>query len=160
MAGICYEEKLGLIYRDINKAISYFSKAANEGYPDAMYKVGKYHENRRKYNAALQWYQRGSESNHVNSIIKVAEFHEKGLGNAERNQNLALNWYLRAAELDAPVAQFRAAVIYEQKMRYALSQQEKDQLKKQARILYDKVVQEKNFDLDIFKEAKKRLHSL
>ena len=160
MAGICYKEKLGLIYRDINKAINYFSKAANEGYPDAMYQVGKYHENRRKYNIALQWYQRGSESNHVDSMIKVAEFHEKGLGNAERSQNLALNWYLRAAEFDVPSAQYKAALIYEQKMRYASSQQEKDKLKKQARILYDKVVQDKNFDLDIFKEAKKRLHSL
>ncbi len=99
-------------------AIRWYRKAAEQGRPDAQFKLGFYHATgagglERDMAKAAAWFQRAAEANQPGAQYNLAVCFEKGLGVA-RDDKAALSWYRRAAFQGETFAQKAVGVFHEQ----------------------------------------------
>lgn len=154
--GVIYEQGLGEWFADKSKAFRYYKMAAESEFSEAIFKVGEFYEHgmgsiSKDEKTALQWYKRGAELNHLPCLVKIGIFYENGRAGLERDQETALTYYLRSAQGNTE-AQYRAAVIFEQKMRAEKVQAKRAEYKKQAMHFYEEAAD--------WSDARSRLGSL
>jgi uncharacterized protein len=110
------ETKLGESYaqgsgvtQDMNQAVKWFRKAANQNYPPALSLLGEMTQAGQGVKAdpakAAQLYRQAAEKGSVAGQYNLAYLYEQGIG-VEKNEVEASKWYQLAAEGGDPLAQF------------------------------------------------------
>lgn len=88
------------IERDYDKAFAWFTRAANNGCPQAMYHLGMC--NAKGYGTPMdnalsaEWYRRSTEYDDEDAMFELGNCYEKGLG-VKADPAAARKWYRKAA---------------------------------------------------------------
>ncbi|SVB45352.1 uncharacterized protein METZ01_LOCUS198206, partial [marine metagenome] len=101
--GQLYED--GFVTRDAQESFTWYLKAAELGYPSALYKVGFMYQQGEgvieDHNQALNWFKKAAESGDSRAINQLAVMYEFGSGVA-KNYKEAIFWTKLAIELELP----------------------------------------------------------
>jgi len=114
--------KLGKMYdkgegvpRDQALALSWYRKAAEQGYPAAQLLLGIIYDQAigvpQDYSLALLWYRKAAEQGYAKAQYNLAAMFDAGLGTPQDYQ-LAADWYLKAAEQGFAKAQYNLGSMY------------------------------------------------
>ena len=100
------------VKQDYDEAFKWFSRAAQNGCPQAMYHLGLMNAEGlgipRNPQLAFEWYGKSAERGDEDAEYRVGLCHEEGIGTA-RDLTQALSWYKRAAGHGQPDAAARLA---------------------------------------------------
>lgn len=112
--GNCYKRGRG-VDRNLDIAIEYYTKAANQNYLPSMYALGSLYkdfgENKEDEQNQFVWFIRAAENGHPGAFGEVAECYYYGIG-VEKNYAEAVEWYTKAAEQEETEAKFQLANCY------------------------------------------------
>ena len=113
-----YEEGWGGVEKNLEVAIAWYRKAAEQGYDVAQYNLGNCLfnglgcvENRAE---AFAWYKKAAEKNVAEAQNMVARYYEQGWSGVTKNIVKAFEWYKKAAEQGFAMAQCNVAICLEQ----------------------------------------------
>ena len=113
--GYMYLTGEGSVLQDYSMALSWFSKAAEQGNWFAQYKLGEMYYYgvgvNQDYAEALKWYRKSAAQGILKAEFSVANMYRKGEG-GEPNYKLALKWYQVSAEKGFSSSQYRLAEMY------------------------------------------------
>ena len=88
--------------QDYNKAVLWFSKAAEQGCAAAQNNLGVSYSNGfgvpQDYNKAVLWYTKAAEQGYANAQITLAEIYYWGKNGQPIDYTAAVNWYRKCAE--------------------------------------------------------------
>jgi TPR repeat protein len=87
-----------------NKAKEWMQKAADMGYPQAMYELAKMLDAEKSEVIALKWFIKASEFGHAESLYNIANYHIQGLADNPVNCETAYSWYEKAQSKDSIAA--------------------------------------------------------
>ena len=113
--GLIYVEGYG-VEPDINKAVEWYSKAAQQGQPDAQYALGLIaHIGRggfnRNFDTAVKWYELAAQSSHPEALFQLGTLYTDGFG-VGRDFKKASQYFEQAGELGHADAQYNLGVFY------------------------------------------------
>jgi tetratricopeptide (TPR) repeat protein len=94
--------------RDLAVAITWYSRAAEAGHPEAQNSLGSALQAEKQYTAALAWYEKAAAQGHVRSISSIAALYDAGLGVAQ-DRRKAFELWTRAAEAGSAEAMWHLA---------------------------------------------------
>ncbi|MBS0350073.1 MAG: sel1 repeat family protein, partial [Proteobacteria bacterium] len=98
--GVCYEEGRG-VAKDEKEAVSWYRKAAKQGYPEAQNNLGWCYEEGRGVakdeQKAVNWYRKAAEQRYPEAQVNLGVCYEEGKGVA-KDEREAMVWYQKAAE--------------------------------------------------------------
>ena len=104
-----------IVERDINKAIYYYSLAADKNDPEAQYNLGFiYYEGQfiePDGNKAIYYYKLAANNNYANAYFGLGNFYNEGKFTS-RNINKVIHYYSIASALNCFQAQYNLATIY------------------------------------------------
>jgi TPR repeat protein len=110
--GQLYRQGEGLPYRDFEKAVYWYQRAAGRGYVPAQYEVARLQFEGlvvpRDIDEMMYWLWRAALSGHAASQVMLGAVYEYGEPGVAANYTEALKWYLVAAKLGPPELQTRA----------------------------------------------------
>src|SRR5262245_2861063 len=110
--GQLYRQGEGLRYRDFEKAVYWYQRAAGRGYVPAQYEVARIQFEGllvpRDIDEMMYWLWRAALSGHSESQVMLGAVYEYGEPSVAMNYTLALKWYLIAAKLGPAQMQARA----------------------------------------------------
>ncbi len=93
------------VEKDEKEALQWYLKAAEQGYVEALFKVGLVYDNGAGVEVdeeqALKWYFKAAEQGHVEAQFTVGNMYRDGVG-VDVNKEDALKWYLKAARQGHP----------------------------------------------------------
>jgi TPR repeat protein len=119
MLGYMYLTGEGSVLQDYTMALSWFSKAAEQGNWFAQFKLGEMYYYgvgvNQNYAEALKWYRKSAAQGILKAEFSVANMYRKGEG-GEHNYKLALKWYQVSAEKGFSNSQYRLAEMYHEGM--------------------------------------------
>lgn len=113
--------RLGQIYcegavglnKDAKEAIQYFTKAAEEGYADAEFAIGKMYQQGNGVDIddmeAFHWLFKAANNGHVDAQYQVGLYYESG---AMEDKEMALIWFRDAAQGGNEAAQLKLGISY------------------------------------------------
>lgn len=81
---------------DMENALKWFSKAAEQGDPFALFGVGNVHFARKDFQTALAYYERSAEQGYPRAYNWVAHIYQHGLG-VPQSAEMAIKYYRKAA---------------------------------------------------------------
>jgi TPR repeat protein len=115
MLGYMYLTGEGSVLQDYTLALSWFSKAAEQGNWFAQYKLGEMYYYgvgvNQNYAEALKWYRKSAAQGILKAEFSVANMYRSGEG-GEPNYKLAVKWYQVSAEKGFSNSQYRLAEMY------------------------------------------------
>lgn len=117
LLGVLVEEGKGSMlsmFASASQARPYYQRSADLGYPDAIYRMGKYFEADGKYDEAWRNYCRGAEQEHVGCLRKIGMFYQRGLGKVKKDYNRAVSYYKQAASRDDAESFYRIGLLLEE----------------------------------------------
>ncbi len=109
--GMMYENGYG-VESDTNTAMVWYQKAAGQGSPEAMRRIGQLYESEarcgldykeKELRYALEWYRKAAEAGDKNALFRIGEFYEYG-HIVEKDIEQAMLWYFMAADAGDPEA--------------------------------------------------------
>ena len=110
--GQLYRRGEGLRYRDFEKAVYWYQRAAGRGHVPAQYEVARLQFEGlvvpRDIDEMMYWLWRAALSGHSASQVMLGAVYEYGEPGVAANYTEALKWYLVAAKSGAPDLQARA----------------------------------------------------
>ena len=110
--GQLYRQGQGLRYRDFEKAVYWYQRAAGRGYVPAQYEVARLQFEGlmvpRDIDEMMYWLWRAALSGHADSQVMLGCVYEYGEPGVAANYMEALKWYLVAAKSGPPELQTRA----------------------------------------------------
>ena len=113
--GYMYLTGEGSVLQDYSMALSWFSKAAEQGNWFAQFKLGEMYYYgvgvNQNYAEALKWYRKSAAQGIMKAEFSVANMYRNGEG-GEPNYKLALKWYQVSAEKGFSNSQYRLADMY------------------------------------------------
>ena len=96
------------VTQDYYQAVSWYRKAAEQGYAEAQSNLGYMYENgygvNKNYSLAVEWYRKAAEQGHARGQSNLGIMYEKGYG-VNQDYNFAVSWYRKAAEQGYATAQ-------------------------------------------------------
>lgn len=98
--GLFYLNGIYPIKKDINKAIEYLKKAANNNYAYAFNNLGKIYENKKEYKIAFDYYIKSANLGESWALNKIGEYYRQGIY-VEKDLTKAFNYYNKA--IDVPI---------------------------------------------------------
>lgn len=115
--GQLYRQGKGLRYRDFEKAVYWYQRAAGRGYVPAQYEVARLQFEGlmvpRDIDEMMFWLWRAALSGHSDSQVMLGCVYEYGEPGVAANYMEALKWYLVAAKSGPPDLQTRALKLAE-----------------------------------------------
>lgn len=81
---------------NMDNALSWFCKAAQQGDGDALFGIGSVHFVQRNFPTALQYYERAADHGCPKAYSWIGYIHQLGLG-VPRNIEMAANYYKKSA---------------------------------------------------------------
>lgn len=88
-------------------AISWYRKAANEGFTQSQFNLGVYYSKgigvTQDYNLAVYWYQKSADHNYIPGMVNLGKMYAEGKG-VQQDYNKAAEWYQKAANLGDNIA--------------------------------------------------------
>lgn len=115
--GRIYRLGQGLRYRDFEKAVYWYQRAAGRGYVEAQYELARIQFEGlvvpRDIDEMMFWLWRAALSGHAESQVMLGAVYEYGEPGVAVNLTEALKWYLVAAQRGSPKLQARAARLAE-----------------------------------------------
>lgn len=102
---------LGLMYyygdsanQDLEKAVMWLTRAAEQGYVDAQYHLGVMYNYYVKspdidYAQAMYWYKKAAEQNHAEAQNSIGVLYQSGQG-VEQDYRIAKEWYSKSCDND------------------------------------------------------------
>ncbi|CAH0532978.1 hypothetical protein VST7929_00829 [Vibrio stylophorae] len=100
---------------DLEKAETWYLKAAKQQQLDAQYHLGLLYHDAPKpmqnYQQAMNWYYKAARQGHLMAINNIGYLYQEGLG-VTKNPQTAANWYLIAAEQGLAISQNNLATLY------------------------------------------------
>jgi len=115
--GQLYRQGKGLRYRDFEKAVYWYQRAAGRGYVPAQYEVARLQFEGlmvpRDIDEMMYWLWRAALSGHADSQVMLGCVYEYGEPGVAANYMEALKWYLVAAKAGPPELQARALKLAE-----------------------------------------------
>lgn len=100
--GVCYEYGLLGCQIDPSSSIKWYSKSAEQGYPDAELALSSWYLSGcsgvllASDSEAFTWAKKAADRGHTKAEYQVGNYYEVGVG-VESNQSEALRWYAKAA---------------------------------------------------------------
>ncbi|MFT5730091.1 MAG: TPR repeat protein [Desulforhopalus sp.] len=99
--GSIYTSGLWEINQDYKKAVMWYRKAAEQGYPEALYSLGLMYANgqgvTQDYMKAVMWYRKAAEQGDSNAQNSLGDMYADGQG-VTQDYMKAVMWYRKAAE--------------------------------------------------------------
>ena len=105
----------------VSRAHDAYRRAAEEGYPPAIYKMGEIAYKENNLEEAVLWYRMSADLGNAEAQFKMGGFYENGLKKCgiDKNQDEAMSWYLKAAQNGLADAQYTLGERYAKKKDYA-----------------------------------------
>ncbi|WP_051908714.1 tetratricopeptide repeat protein [Candidatus Odyssella acanthamoebae] len=114
--GFMYHDGLG-IERDYNKAVEWYTKAANQELAIAQNNLGFMYQHglgvERDYNKAVELYTKVANQGYAVAQINLGHMYQYGLG-VERDYTQAIEWYIKAVNQGEAIAQNRLGYMYQE----------------------------------------------
>lgn len=111
LLGIFYEKGYA-VEKDMNKAISYYKRAAQYN-AYAANNLGKYYRKQKEYEKALKYLNHAKEKGNTNAMIELGIMYEEGTG-VKKDINEAINNYTNAYQIVKDVnAAYNLGLIYQ-----------------------------------------------
>ena len=105
------------IHVNVNQAIYWLEKAANQNHDDAMEELGELYQDgelvKRDIEKTIYWYQKASEMKNKIAIERLATMYQYGDG-VEVNKEKAFNLMKEAASLGSSTAQIKTGIMYDE----------------------------------------------
>ncbi len=99
---------------DLKKALSWYEKSAELGYPLAQYRLANFHEKgfgtERDLNAAKKWYQMAAEQGNAAAMHNLAVLYANGVDGVA-DFDSATRWFQQAAEFGLKDSQFNLGIL-------------------------------------------------
>jgi len=95
-----FDKKSDTSEKFYNKAKEWMQKAANMGYPQAMFELAQMFDSEKSEVNALEWFIKASDFGHSEAIYNVANYYLLGLADKAKDCNIAYNWYEKAQKKD------------------------------------------------------------
>lgn len=97
--GECYFKGHG-VEENLEQAVSWFRKAAEQGYPAAQYQLGRYYCSgvEMNFGQAVSWFRKAAEQGYVDAQYQMGQCYEYGFFGVEKDLEQAVNWYGKAAK--------------------------------------------------------------
>ena len=107
----------GIVLKEANEAIKWYSKAAEQGNAEAQYKLGNMYngdDDVRDIKEANKWYNKAAEQGNVEAQVKLGDisllyFYSN---EDERDKEEAIKWYSKAAEQNNAEGQYKLGNMY------------------------------------------------
>ena len=116
--GLCYHNGDG-VEKDDEKAVEWYTKAAEQGHPDAQYTLGmvygypwSYEGVVQDFKKAVEWFALAAEQGHSEAQFILGLCYDMGNGVAQDFEK-AVEWYTKAAEQGHTQAQYSLGLCYE-----------------------------------------------
>ena len=98
------------------EAMKWYLKAADAGYPEAMYHVGLYCEDEKDHGtpskgSCVEWYEKAGNAGSHLAMIRLAEMYRDGR-KVQRNFDKGVSWYTKAAKGNDLSAMFALGMMY------------------------------------------------
>jgi TPR repeat protein len=109
--GTCYEFGVNKVARDYPSAIQWYQKAAKQGHPEAINKIGTYHFLNGNYKEALKCYHSAAKLGNRNAQYNLGMMYtsdQYGVMDVQKG----VKWYRLAAEAGLAAAQFEMGICY------------------------------------------------
>lgn len=106
---------LGVKYRfnDMQKAVFWFSKAAEQGHVEAQFNLGEIYRHEQNMEQAVFWYSKAAKQGHAISQYYMGRSHRLGIG-VDKDLDKAFLWYTKSAEQGNAFAQSMLGLCYKQ----------------------------------------------
>ena len=105
----------GVIEKNGDKALQWWSKAAEQAYAPAQYQLAVMYYNgegtKKNGDKAFQWFSKAAEQDYAHAQYSLAVMYYNGEG-TKKNGDKAFQWFSKAAEQDYAPAQYQLAVMY------------------------------------------------
>ncbi|MBP5419901.1 MAG: SEL1-like repeat protein [Bacteroidales bacterium] len=107
-----------VVEQDYQKAVEWYTKAAEQGYARAQYNLGDCYKNGRgveqDYQKAVEWYTKAAEQGDETAQCNLGNCYKNGQG-VEQNYQKAVEWFTKAAVrwYANAIAQYNLGVCYE-----------------------------------------------
>ena len=102
-----YQYGWGGLAKDQEEAVSLYRQAAEAGYAEAQYQMGRVYDfgngEEQNYDEAFAWYMRAAEQGHASAQREVGLFYSMGRS-VRKDYTEAMNWYKLEAEQNEPYA--------------------------------------------------------
>ena len=109
--GHCYQDGVGT-GRDTDKAIHYYTIAAEKNSVPAQLRLALLMRNSAKPAEAAKWFKRAMENGNINATYMYGKMMLDGTG-IQRDAEQGFNYILRAAQAGFPMAEYQAGICYE-----------------------------------------------
>ncbi len=112
--GKMYDKGEG-VEKDKALALSWYRKAANQGYAEAQLLLGIMYDQgvgvNQDYNQAILWYRKAADQGYAKAQYNLGAMYDEGLG-LQQDYVEAANWYRKAADQGYAKAQFNLGSMY------------------------------------------------
>ncbi|NRA55763.1 MAG: SEL1-like repeat protein [Gammaproteobacteria bacterium] len=101
-------------FRDLDLAIQWLTRAADQQDNDSMFELGDIYENEqsvKNLELSMLWYGKGAQTNHAGAMYNLAWAYRHN--KSYRDLKLAVKWWTRAAELDDCESMFELGKVYD-----------------------------------------------
>ncbi|KAF9920321.1 hypothetical protein FBU30_009858 [Linnemannia zychae] len=114
--GDIYMKGRGSFRQDYNIAMSWYTKAAEQGSSAAQRSIGHLYDYGygvlQNFPKAMEWYKKAAEQGDATAQINIGDLYYFGRG-VQQDYSLAMTWYKKAAEQGNADAQYRIGYLYE-----------------------------------------------
>lgn len=100
------------VEQDTEKAIKWYTMAAEQGYVDAQNALGNIYNEKKDYSGAVKWWEKAAEQGDGPAQSNLGTMYEKGIG-VKQNYQEALRLYNLAAKKDISYAYYRLGLMYD-----------------------------------------------
>ena len=101
LLGSYYAEGVSGLSKDLKKSFSLYQRAADQGHPEAMFRLAQCYVNgigtKKDLKVALDWYRKAAEKNHGNALFELGGYYLTG-NMVEQNLTTAYDCYEKAVQ--------------------------------------------------------------
>lgn len=108
--GVFYERGY-FLFKSEEKAIYWYGKSAEQGYPLCQYSLARMLAKKNEYSAAFPWFLKAAKQNYPLSQYAIGRMYSEGKGVA-RDVKMAAYWMKKAADQNVTQAQLFLATMY------------------------------------------------
>ena len=114
--GLAYKNGDGVDWDD-EKAVKFFSEAAEQGHAGAQYELGEWYstsdDEDDEEEEAAKWYRKAAWQGHADAQFKLGKMYYYGIGDDEEDEVLSVKWWRKAAEQGHAEAQYQLGYAYQ-----------------------------------------------
>ena len=111
--------------KDIKQAMSWYEKAAIQGYTRAQFRLGNLYRKKGEYTSAVEWFRKAADNGSAGAQNNIGYMYKNGTITGSGDNVEAIKWYMMSAEGGNKVGQYNVCAILYNKGAYMYDEAKK-----------------------------------